>query len=201
MLNYASMTAKIIPFPIREEVNLTESERDAILLAADELIAKGGKELLVQVLKGMRSELVVAAGAEGMRHFGSLGALTLSQIEARLDRMLEEDLLRIEHYWELPLVVHSPAGWERTTHLWADQLYDAIRDRASVGDVAGIFAEVGRVHREVKMLVLDLVETRGDSGFVSVLESWREREGKRMKRRISEVLERLRCASPSSSPL
>ena len=194
------MSAKIIPFPMREEVVLTDRERDAILLAADELIAKGGKELLVQVLKGMRSELVIAAGAEAMRHFGALETLTLAQIEGRIDRMLIEDLLRVEHYWDLPLVVHSPSGWERTTRLWANELYESIRDRAAAGDVAGIFAEVGRVHREVKVLVLERVEAQGDSGFVSVLESWREREGKRMKRRISEVLERLRCASPSSSP-
>ena len=112
--------------------------------------------------------------------------------------MLEEDLLRIEHYWDLPLIVHSPSGWGRTTKLWAESVYQSIGDRAAAGDVAGIFAEVGRVHREVKMLVLDRVECEADSRFVSVLESWRDREGKRMKRRISEVLDRLRCASPSS---
>src|SRR5450631_3560469 len=138
------MSAKIIAFPSREEVILTDLERDAILLAADEIIAKGGKELLVQVLKGMRSELVVGCGAETLRHFGSLGELTLSQIEARIQQMLDLDLLRVEHYWELPLIVHSPAGWERTTELWADLLYQNIRDRAVAGDTAGIFAEVGR---------------------------------------------------------
>jgi hypothetical protein len=188
------MSAKIIPFPIREEVVLSLEERDAILLAADEIIAKGGKELLVQVLKGMRSELVLSSGAENLRHFGSLGSLTLSQIEARIEQMLDLDLLRLEHYWELPLIVHSPAGWGRTTELWADTLYTTIRERASAGDTAGVFAEVGRVHREVKMLLLDRVESTGDCGFVPVLECWRDREGKRIKKRICEVLDRLRAA-------
>ncbi|HVO31617.1 MAG TPA: RQC domain-containing protein [bacterium] len=194
------MSAKIIPFPLHEEILLTDVERDAVLLAADELIAKGGKELLVQVLKGMRSELVLAAGAETLRSFGALGTLTLAQIEGRIDRMLEEDLLRVEQYWDLPLVVHSPAGWERTTRLWATRLHTTLRDRAHAGDAQGIFAEVGRVHREVKMLLLERIEGDGDPAFAPILEAWRDREGKRLKRRIEEVLSRLRCAVPSESP-
>lgn len=194
------MSAKIIAFPTREEVVLTDKERDAILLAADELIARGGRELLLQVLKGMHSELVVAAGGETMRSFGALGHLSLGGIEARIDRMLDEDLLRVEQYWDLPLVVHSPAGWERTTQLWARHLHQSFRERARAGESQGVFAEVGRVHREVKLLLLALLEADGDTRVAPLLEGWREREGKRMKRRIDEVLERLRCASPSSSP-
>jgi hypothetical protein len=194
------MSAKIIPFPVHEEVVLQDHERDAILLAADEMIAKGGRELLVQVLKGVRSTLVLATGSEALKHFGSLSTLSLSQIEARLALVFDEDLLRVEHYWELPLVVHSPTGWSRITGLWADTLYRSFQTRASRGDLAGIFAEVGRVHREVKVLVLDRIEHEGAVPLAPVLECWREREGKRMKRRIAEVLESLRCASPSSSP-
>ena len=196
------MSAKIIPFPSRkgEDVQLSEAQRDVILLAADEMIAKGGKELLVQVLKGMRSDLVLGAEAEKLRHFGALSSLTLAGIESRIDRILEEDLLRVEHYANRALLVHSPLGWERVKPLWAAILYDSFARRAARDELQGIYAEIGRVHREVKQLVLERIEREGASALAPVLEGWRERETKGMKRRISEVIERLTCASPSSSP-
>lgn len=194
------MSAKIIPFPVRtSSVELTEHERDLILLTADEMIARGGKELLVQVLKGMRSDLVLASGGEKLKHFGVLGELTLGEIEAKIDRIVGEDLLRIEHYWNRALVVHSPAGWERIRSLWAHLLWSSFERRARIGDLGGIYAEVGRVHKEVKLAFLDRVEQEGASRFAPVLEAWQEREGKRIRRRILEVLERLAGESRSTS--
>jgi hypothetical protein len=185
------VSAKIIPFPIKDEVHLTEHERDAILLAADEMIAKGGKELLVQVLKGMKSDLVLGAQGEKLKHFGSLGELTLGEIEARIDRVLAEDLLRVEWYWNRPLIVHSPAGWERIRSLWAELLYQSFERRARGRELSGIYAEIGRVHREVKLAFLERVETERAGRFEPVLRAWREREGKRIRRRIDEVLDLL----------
>lgn len=194
------MGAKIIPFPMRGEVSVTDDERDVVLMAADEMIAKGGRELLAQVLKGIHSEIVLASEGEKLKAFGSLAALTLAQIEAKIDKLLEDDLVRVEHYLGKSLLVHSPAGWERTKVLLAGRVYASLQQRAEAGDAKGLYGEVGRVHREVKFLVLTRVEETADGRFAPMLESWRERETKPVKRRIGEVLERLRCASPSSSP-
>lgn len=194
------MGAKIIPFPVRGDVSVTEDERDVVLIAADEMIAKGGRDLLAQVLKGIHSEVVLACEGEKLKAFASLSELTLAQIEAKIDKLLEEDLLRIETSLGRPLLVHSPAGWERTKTLLAAKVYVSLEQRAEASDAKGLYGEVGRVHREVKFLVLARIEEAADARFAPLLESWRERETKPVKRRIGEVLERLPCASPSSSP-
>lgn len=194
------MGAKIIPFPVRGDVAVTDDERDAVLIAADEMIAKGGRDLLAQVLKGIHSEMVLASEGEKLKAFASLAGLTLAQIEAKIDKLLEDDLLRVEHYLGRTLLVHSPAGWERTKGLLAGRVYSSLLQRAETSDAKGLYGEIGRVHREVKFLVLARIEETRDPRFAPMLDSWRERETKPMKRRIGEVLERLKCASPSSSP-
>ncbi len=197
------MAAKIIAFPAKTQVELTESDRDVILVAADEMIHKRrGKELLVQVLKGMRSELVLEAQGEKLRSFAMLAACTLGEIEAKIDRMLEEDLLRVEHYGGRPLLAHSPNGWERVKPLTASAVFTVLQRRASSGDAGGIYAEVGRYHREVKSLVLARIERESATRLAPLLRVWAEREeSKGVRRKIQEVLQRLTaCESPSSSP-
>lgn len=195
-----TLGAKIIPFPLRGDVTMSDGERDAVLLAADELIAKGGRDLLAQVLKGIHSEVVLAAEAEKTKGFASLVSLSLAQIEAMIDKLLADDLLRIESYLGRPLLVHSPSGWERTKDLLAARIVTRLRERAAAGDAKGTYGELARIHREVKLLVLERAGSSGDARLAPVLEAWRERETKPMKRRIGEVLDRLTCASPSSSP-
>lgn len=194
------MGAKIIPFPMRGDESVTDDERDVVLIAADEMIAKGGRDLLAQVLKGIHSEIVLAAEGEKLKCFAALSELTLAQIESKIDKVLDDDLLRVEPYLGKTLLVHSPAGWERTKGLLAGRVYASLLQRAEAGDAKGLYGELGRIHREVKLLVLSRVEETADARFAPMLESWRERETKPVKRRIGEVLERLRCASPSSSP-
>ena len=197
------MAAKIIAFPVKTNVDLTESDRDVILLAADEMIHKRrGKELLVQVLKGMRSELVLESQGEKLRCFAMLAACTLGEIDAKIERMLEEDLLRVEWYGGRALLAHSPLGWERVKPLAASAIFSALTRRASNGDTSGIYAEVGRYHREVKNLVLARIDRESAQRLAPLLRVWAEREeSKAVRRRIQEVLQRLSaCESPSSSP-
>lgn len=191
------MGAKIIPFPVRGDVTVSEDERDIVLIGADEMIAKGGRDLLTQVLKGIHSEIVLAAEGEKLKCFGSLSELELSQIDAKIDKLLEDDLLRIESYLGKALLVHSPAGWERTKALLASRVHASLSKRAENGDSKGIFGEIGRVHREVKFLVLARIEEQPDPKFAPLLESWRERETKPVKRRIGEVLQRVSGAGGS----
>ena len=194
------MSAKIIAFPLRGDVSLTDDERNVILVCADELIAKGGRDLLAQMLKGIHSEVVLAVEGEKMKSFGSMQSLSLAQIEAKIDGLLEEDLLRVEPYMGRPLLVHSPAGWERTKDLLATRVVRRLTQRVEAGETKGVYGEIGRVHTEVKHLVLERIGATRDARFLALLESWRERETKPIKRRIAAVQERLTCASPSSSP-
>lgn len=195
-----AVPAKIIPFPARHEIALTDEDRDLVLLAADEMIAKGGKELLVQVLKGMHSDLVLEHDGEKLRRFGAMAARTLGEIEAIIDRTIEEGLLRVEHYSNRAMLVHTDAGWARVKPLWAASVFHSMERRAEHGETQGLYAEIGRVHREVKQLVLERIAQDGSPRFAPLLEAWSERESKGMKRRIGEVLDRVRCESPSSSP-
>ena len=190
------MSAKIIPFPTREsEASASIDDLDTVLMAADEMIARGSREMLAHVLKGMPSDVVLATEGQKLKHFGALAHLSLGAIESAIARLLDDDLLRIETSLGKPILVHSTAGWERVKVMWVERLLCSFAERLRRNDLRGLYAEVGRVNREVKLAVLDRICDAGEPRFVPLLESWREREDKPVKRRIADVLDTLSRAA------
>jgi len=98
--------------------DLTDEEIRAILRAADELIAIGGRSMLAKILKGSKDKKVLEHGLHQCPAYGYYQALTLQEITNRIDWLIKKDYLEIEYRDRLPMLVFSERGWEieRETH-------------------------------------------------------------------------------------
>jgi len=82
---------------------LQYNEIKAILRAADELIAQGGRSLLTKVLKGSKDKKVLAHGLDRNPSYGFYSYLSLPEIANQVDWTIMHDFLRIEYSDRLPL--------------------------------------------------------------------------------------------------
>src|SRR4051794_8276448 len=90
---------------------LSEAEIRAILRGADDLIMRGGRSLLVKVLKGSRSKDVLGPSLDRSPVYGCFRHLTPEEVFARIDWMILHGYLTLEYDRRLPLLVYTPKGW------------------------------------------------------------------------------------------
>jgi predicted ArsR family transcriptional regulator len=64
---------------------LTDEEIKAILRAADEIIATGGRSMLAKILKGSKDKKVLEHGLDQCPVYGYYKELTLLEITNRID--------------------------------------------------------------------------------------------------------------------
>jgi hypothetical protein len=92
----------------------TQEEIDAILMAADALIDQVGRSGLTLILNGSRSKRVLEHGWDQVPEYGALGHLTADQIGRKVDWCIHHGWLELEYNYDgVPLLYHSPKGWER----------------------------------------------------------------------------------------
>ena len=68
---------------------MDSNEIAAILRAADELIATGGRTMLSKILKGSRDKKLLEHGLDQCPVYGFYGQLTLAEISHRIDLVIE----------------------------------------------------------------------------------------------------------------
>lgn len=76
--------------------HLTYEEIKAVLHAADELIATGGRSMLAKILKGSKDKKILEYGLNRCSAYGYYGELTLQEITNRIDWMIKKGHLDIE---------------------------------------------------------------------------------------------------------
>ncbi|QHT58923.1 hypothetical protein GXP70_02330 [Paenibacillus lycopersici] len=89
------MRTKDLPWP--------EHELRAILRAADDIIAGGGRTLLSKVLKGSKERKLLELGLERNPSYGYYKDLSLEQIMDKVDQMIHTGFLQIMMSGKLPL--------------------------------------------------------------------------------------------------
>lgn len=97
-------------------------EIKAILRAADELIATGGRTILAKILKGSRDKKVLEYGLDQCPAYGFYRQLTLEEITCRIDYLILNDYLEIVYSSRLPVIVFTAKGWEIEKETYAEEL-------------------------------------------------------------------------------
>lgn len=111
-------------------MNLTKKEKLAILRAADELIATGGRNLLSKILKGSREKKVLELELDKSPVYGYFQSETIAAITEKVDWMIEHDFLEIFYSGKLPMIVYTDRGWQIEASQRADEfLLATIRRR------------------------------------------------------------------------
>ena len=154
---------------------LQPDEISAILRAAD-------------ILKGSKEKRVLELGLDQCPSYGYYHDLKMDEIGQRVDWMIRKDYLRVEYDYRLPVIIYSPIGWEIEKRQCALELYQTICNAAKAGDEAIIEKLKEHTNRQVVLILLELIEERGDPSLIPFLERWREVEVKKLKSRIGGII-------------
>lgn len=151
--------------------HLEFSENTAILRAAEELIATGGRTMLSKILKGSRDKKLLEHGLDQCPVYGFYGQLTLAEISHRIDFVIENGYLEIEYSSRLPVIVYTEKGWEIERETYAEELFQKLEDLLDGSDFSFV-AELKDRNRGMILLLIDKIRNTGNPNFIPLLRAW-----------------------------
>lgn len=170
--------------------NLPDEEIKAILRAADELIATGGRSMLAKILKGSKDKKVLEHGLDQCPVYGYYSALTLTEITNRIDWTIKKGYLEIEYRDRLPMLVFSEKGWEIERETYAEELLQELVKFLEGADYSYVYKLKDR-NRGMILLLIQKIRQTGNARFISLLRAWREIEYKKVQAAIQRVIDYL----------
>jgi hypothetical protein len=171
-------------------IDLTSGEIKAILRAADELIAVGGRSLLTKILKGSKDQSVVKYNLDDCPVYGYYNYLTLNEIIKRVDWMIENGYLQIEYAGQMPVIVFSKMGWEIERETYAEELLRKLQSLLSSGDYSFVF-ELKDRDRQMILLLIEKIENTHNPHFIPLLKFWQEVDYKKVRIALHQAIDSL----------
>jgi len=172
----------------------SDEDLKAVLRGADDLIAQGGRTLLMRILRGSASKEVLDRSLDQSPVYGYFRDLSNEDTLARIDWAVLNGYLRIEHIDRLPLLVYTQKGWEIEREQYANELLDGIETMLRDGPPYPM-AHLKDRDREMVLLLLDKIEATGDAKFIPALEAWKKVDYKKVKQRIGQIIRQLEASS------
>lgn len=170
--------------------NLTDEEIKAILRAADELIATGGRSMLAKILKGSKDQKVLEYGLDQCPAYGFYAELTLAEITNRIDWMIKKAYLEVEYRDRLPILVFSEKGWEIERETYAEELLQKLTNLLKGKDYSFV-RELKDRNRGMILLLIEKIKQTGNARFIPLLKAWKEIEYKKVQVEIQGVIDYL----------
>ena len=169
---------------------LSDDELKAILRAADELIAVGGRSMIAKILKGSRDKKVIEHGLDQCPAYGYYRDLTLQDIGNRIDWMIKNGYLEIEYRDRLPVLIFSEIGWEIEMETYAEELFQKLAGRLEGKDFNYVL-ELKDRNRGMILLLIEKIKKTGNARFIPLLKAWKEIEYKKVQHEIQGVIDYL----------
>lgn len=166
---------------------LPDEEIAAILRAADAIVMRGGRTLLTKILKGSRAKEVLGLKLNKTPRYGYYNHLTMSQIQARVDWVIQQGYLAIEYELSVPLLRYTQRGWEIERATVAHELLASVDALLESEQTTYDMTYLKNRPRDMIMLLLDLVEKTGDLKYIPVLEAWAAIDYQDVRQRIVAV--------------
>ncbi len=173
---------------------LPEKDLKAVLRGADDLVARGGRTLLMRILRGSASKEVLDRSLDQSPVYGYFRDLSNEDTLAHIDWAILNGYMRIEHIDRLPLLVYTDKGWEIERAQYADELLDGIETSLRNGPPYRM-AHLKDRDRQMILLLLDKIAATGDARFVPALEAWKKVDYKKVQQRIRQVIQKLESRS------
>ena len=169
---------------------MDSNEIQAILRAADELIATGGRTMLSKILKGSRDKKLLEHGLDQCPVYGFYGQLTLAEISHRIDLVIENGYLEIEYSSRLPVVVYTEKGWEIERETYTEELLHKLSDLLNGNDYSFV-EELKDRNRGMILLLIGKIRKTNNPEFIPLLRAWQTIEYKKVKQAIQGVINEL----------
>jgi superfamily II DNA helicase RecQ len=170
--------------------DLPVEDLHAVLRGADDLITRGGRTLLKRILRGSRNKDVLTRGLDSSPVYGYFKHLSDEETLARIDWVILNGYLRIEHIHRLPVLVYTQKGWEIECENYADELLAGF-DKLIQARLPFDMAYLKDRDRQMILRLLDKIETTGHARYVPLLAAWKKIDYKKVQVRIREVIRQL----------
>ena len=171
-------------------IRLGEEEIKAILRAADELIATGGRSMLAKILKGSKDKKVLEHELDQCPVYGYYREQTLQEITHKVDWMILNGYLEIEYQDRLPMLVFSPLGWEIERETYAEELLQKLAALSDGTDYNFVQDLKDRNRGMILLLIKKIKQTRNPK-FIPLLQAWKEIEYKKVQAEIQKTIDSL----------
>jgi len=167
-------------------VSLPATEIAAILRGADMMIAAGGRTQLSKLLKGSREKSVIEHGLDRCPSYGFYRGVPIDEVLPRID-WIENEYLRIEYSYRLPVLVFTKHGWAIEVETMAEELLRGFDDRLAAGPPYD-FSDLKDRNREMIFLLLDKVAASRRFEFIPLLRAWQRIDYQKVQARIKATI-------------
>lgn len=176
----------------KKNVPLPEPELRAILRAADDIIAEGGRTLLTKILKGSKERKLLELGLDRNPSYGFYRDLSLEQITDKVDQMIRTGFLETEVLNKLPRIVFTPHGWAIERERRAEE-FVLEWDLWLENNVIPISMEYLKERdRGMIFLFLFKILCSGNLKYIPFLELWERVDFKKVQVEIRHVIDALK---------
>ena len=173
---------------------LSPEELKAILRGADELIASGGRSLLVKILKGSHAQDVLRLHLDQCPVHGYFHHLSTDEILARIDRAILDGYLKVVYDYRLPVLVFTDAGWEIEKETFANELLAGFDELLTTKQPPYDMSCLKDRNRSLIWCLLDKIEVSGNPKYLPLLEAWERIDYQKVKLRIDQVMREIKAA-------
>lgn len=171
---------------------LPEPELWAILRAADDIIAQGGRTLLSKILKGSKDRKLLELDLDRNPSYGFYKDLSLEQIVDKIDSMIRTGFLELETFGKLPMIVFTSRGWAIERERRAAEFVQEW-DRWLDNNITPISMEyLKERNRGMVFLFLYKILCSGDKKYIPFLTLWERIDFKKVQAEIRNVIEALK---------
>ena len=170
--------------------DVRDEELHAILRGADDIVGRGGRNLLKLILRGSKAKRIRELGLDSSPVHGFFSQLSDEGAMQRIDWTILNGYLSFFYDGRLPLLEFTQKGWEIERENYADELLAGFDELLQQGPPFDMEYLKDR-DRQMILLLLDKVEATDRPDYVPLLEAWREIDYKKVRQRISNVIRRL----------
>lgn len=169
---------------------IPEEELNAVLRGTDDIVGRGGRSLLKSILRGSQAKPVREHGLDTSPVHGFFRDLSDDEVLARIDWTILNGYLRIYYDNRLPLLEFTQKGWEIERENYANELLAGFDELIRRGPPFEMEYLKDR-DRQMILLLLDKVAVTGDAKYVPILDAWRTIDYKKVRQRISQIIDQL----------
>ncbi|MFZ3580248.1 RQC-minor-1 family DNA-binding protein [Virgibacillus sp. DJP39] len=173
---------------------IPEEEIRVILRTADEIIAQGGRTLLAKILKGSREKKIIELHLNQCAGYGYFNSLSIKEITAKIDWLIDYDFLDIEYSGKLPMIVFTDRGWmierDQMTKELLVEWNQWLEQEKQTPDMSYLKDR----NRGMIMLFLEKIRETRNPLYISYLEAWEKGDYKKVRVEIRKTIEALRLS-------
>ncbi|MEK3837807.1 RQC-minor-1 family DNA-binding protein [Paenibacillus sp. FSL R7-0128] len=167
---------------------LPRPELLAILQAADEIIAAGGRTLLAKILKGSKEKKLLELGLDHTPAYGFFRELTMEQIVEKVDVLIEAGYLKTELSGKLPMIEFTVYGWTVRRERATEELLREWENWLDQGITPVSMEYLKDRNRGMILMFLFKILCSGDRKYIPFLQQWQSIEFRKVQVEIRQVI-------------